>query len=307
MARIEGKKLKLTLKDKNAVTGLLLLIPFLFGFVMFMAVPLVQSLAMAFSSVTIDSPNHRFVLSFSGLENFNRVFRVDTTFNRLLVEETARMLAEVPAEIIFSIFIALLLNQNFRGRGLVRAIFFLPVILSSGVIIKIEMAAQLLEQMMNAAREDFPVNTSLVWLLQEIFSSGSIYMAVFFEYVIRVVQEIYTVAMASGVQIIIFLSALQTIPESMYEAAKIEGSTSWECFWKITFPLLTPLILVNVVYSVVDFFLRTDNRMMGKLESTTRALNYGFSSAMAWVYFLSVMLILGAAVALISRKVHYDV
>jgi ABC-type sugar transport system permease subunit len=92
----------------------------------------------------------------------------------------------------------------------------------------------------------------------------------------------------------------------MFEAAKMEGATSWEYFWKITFPMVSPLILVNVVYSVVDFFLRTDNRVMGKINiSMVRLLEFGFSTAMAWIYFLAVILIIGVAMALISRKVYY--
>jgi ABC-type sugar transport system permease subunit len=112
--------------------------------------------------------------------------------------------------------------------------------------------------------------------------------------------------MASGIQIIIFLSGLQTITPSMFEAAKIEGATSWECFWKITFPMISSLILVNIVYSVVDYFIRTDNAVMEKIRVTLlQRLEYGFSTAMAWVYFLAVILILGLVSALISKKVYY--
>jgi len=112
--------------------------------------------------------------------------------------------------------------------------------------------------------------------------------------------------MASGIQIIIFLSALQTIPPSMFEAAKIEGASSWECFWKITFPMVSSLILVNIVYSVVDFFIRTDNSVMNKInQAMIKLMEFGFATAMAWVYFLSVIIIIGIAMGLISRKVYY--
>jgi len=125
-------------------------------------------------------------------------------------------------------------------------------------------------------------------------------------YIFRIINQIYDIAMASGIQIIIFLSALQTIPLSMFEAAKIEGATSWECFWKITFPMVSPLILVNVVYSVVDYFIRTDNRVMEKIRVTLmQRMEYGFSTAMAWVYFLAVIVIIGIAMSLISKKVYY--
>jgi len=128
----------------------------------------------------------------------------------------------------------------------------------------------------------------------------------FMAYIFRIINQIYDIAMASGIQIIIFLSALQTIPPSMFEAAKIEGATSWECFWKITFPMVSPLILVNVVYSVVDYFIRTDNRVMEKIRVTLmQRMEYGFSTAMAWVYFLAVIVIIGIAMSLISKRVYY--
>jgi ABC-type sugar transport system permease subunit len=128
----------------------------------------------------------------------------------------------------------------------------------------------------------------------------------FMAYIFRIINQIYDIAMASGIQIIIFLSALQTIPASVFESAKIEGATGWECFWKITFPMVSSLILVNIVYSVVDYFIRTDNRVMERINQVfMQRMEFGFSTAMAWVYFLAVIAILGIAVSLISRKVYY--
>jgi len=159
--------------------------------------------------------------------------------------------------------------------------------------------------MADIIRESNQLKTSITGVLEEILvteGAASDFMA----YVFQIVNQIYDIAMASGIQIIIFLSALQTIPPSMFEAAKIEGATAWECFWKITFPMVSSLILVNVVYSVVDYFIRTDNRVMEKIYlALIRQLDFNFSAAMAWVYFLAVMIIIGISVALISRKVYY--
>jgi ABC-type sugar transport system permease subunit len=126
------------------------------------------------------------------------------------------------------------------------------------------------------------------------------------EYIFDIVNQVYDIAMPSGIQIIIFLAALQTVPPSMFEAAKIEVTTAWECFWKITFSMVSPLILVNVIYSVVDYFIRTDNRVMTKINTTLmQRMEYGFSTAMAWVYFLAVIIIIGATGAIISKRVYY--
>jgi ABC-type sugar transport system permease subunit len=298
-------KYRLTLEGKNALAGYLFILPFLAGFLSFMFFPVLESLRMVFSEVNIDTVKHGFSMDFTGFENLKRVFFVDPEFNRLLAEEIGRMLFIVPAVIIFSLFAALILNQEFHGRALVRAIFFLPVILSSGVIIGLETNNSLLSSMAEVIKEGNMMKSSITGVLEEILVTEGA-ASDFMGYIFTIVNQIYDIAMASGIQIIIFLSALQTIPPSMFEAAKIEGATGWECFWKITFPMVSSLILVNIVYSVVDYFIRTDNRVMEKINSTLmRRMEYGFSTAMAWVYFLAVMLIIGIAVTLISRKVYY--
>ena len=298
-------KYRLTLEGKNALAGYLFILPFVAGFLSFMLFPVLESLRMVFSEVNIDTVKHGFSMDFTGFENLKRVFFVDPEFNRLLAEEIGRMLFIVPAVIIFSLFVALILNQEFHGRALVRAIFFLPVILSSGVIIGLETNNSLLSSMAEVIKEGNMMKSSITGVLEEILVSEGA-TSDFMGYIFTIVNQIYDIAMASGIQIIIFLSALQTIPPSMFEAAKIEGATGWECFWKITFPMVSSLILVNIVYSVVDYFIRTDNRVMEKINLTLmRRMEYGFSTAMAWVYFLAVMLIIGIAVTLISKKVYY--
>jgi ABC-type sugar transport system permease subunit len=301
----KNNKLSLTLEGKNATAGYLFILPFLIGFLAFMLLPLVESLRMVFSDVDIDFEKHGFSMTFSGLENLRRVIMVDPQFRRFVIEEVARMALIVPAIIIFSLFIALILNQQFKARGFVRAIFFLPVILSSGIMIGLETNNSLLSGMAQIIKEGNLMKSSVTGVLENILATEGA-AADFMKYIFRIVNQIYDIAMASGIQIIIFLSALQTIPLSMFEAAKMEGATSWECFWKITFPMVSSLILVNIVYSVVDYFIRTDNRVMEKINlAMMRLLEYGFATAMAWVYFMVVILIIGAAVGLISRKVYY--
>jgi len=301
----KNDKFSLTLEGKNAVAGYLFILPFLIGLLAFLFLPILESLRMVFSEVNIDLEINGFSMDFSGLENLKRVLMIDPEFNRLLVEETARMLLIVPAVIIFSLFVALILNQEFKARGIVRAIFFLPVILSSGIMIGLETNNTLLNSMADIIKSGNLMKSSITGVLEDILvaeGAASDFMA----YIFRIINQIYNIAMASGIQIIIFLSALQTVPPSMFEAAKIEGATSWECFWKITFPMLSSLILVNVVYSVVDYFIRTDNRVMEKIKVTMmQRMEYGFSTAMAWVYFLTVILIIGIAMAIISKKVYY--
>ena len=293
------------MEGRNAVAGYLFLLPFIIGFLSFMFFPILESLRMVFSKVRIDIIKNGFDMEFTGLENLTRVFMIDPEFNRLLTEELWRMVLIVPAIIIFSLFIALILNQEFKARGFVRAVFFLPVILSSGIMIGLETNNSLLSSMAETIKEGNQLKASITGVLEDILVSEGA-ASDFMKYIFAIVNQIYAIAMSSGIQIIIFLSALQTIPVSMFEAAEIEGATGWECFWKITFPMVSPLILVNVVYSVVDYFIRTDNLVMEKINiAMIQRLDFSFSTAMAWVYFLTVMIIIGAAVGLISKKVYY--
>jgi len=298
-------KLSLTLEGGNALAGYLFILPFIIGFLAFMLLPILESLRMVFSEVNIDTVKHGFSMDFTGMENLKRVFMVDPEFNRMLTEEMGRMLLIVPAVIIYSLFVALILNQEFKARAVVRSIFFLPVILSSGIMIGLETNNSLLNSMAEVIKQSNTMKSSITGVLEKILvSEGAV--GDYMEYIFRIVNQIYNIAMASGIQIIIFLSALQTIPPSMFEAAKIEGATGWECFWKITFPMVSSLILVNIVYSVVDYFIRTDNRVMEKINQTLmRRMEFGFSTAMAWVYFLAVIVVIGITVKLISKKVYY--
>ncbi|MDR1220756.1 MAG: sugar ABC transporter permease [Treponema sp.] len=300
----------LTLETKNAIAGYLFILPFLIGFLAFMVFPIIESVRMIFSDVRIDTVKQGFSMTFTGLANLNKVFFIDAEFNRMLVEELGRMVLIVPAELIFSLFVALILNQEFKARGFVRAVFFLPVILSSGIMIGLETNNTLLNGMAEMIRDGNTMKASVTSVLEDILvvseGSGDNAVADFMGYIFAVVNQVYDIAMASGIQIIIFLSALQSISPSVYEAADIEGATKWESFWKVTFPMVSPLILVNIIYSVVDYFIRTDNTIMTKIRTTLmQRLEYGFATAMAWVYFLAVIIILGVVAFVISKKVYY--
>lgn len=302
---MKKQRKKKTLAFKNAVAGYLFIAPFILGFILFMVVPLGQSLLMTFNDVVPMSDGTGFSMSWAGIKNYKDAFTVDPEFVPFLISEVTTMLINTPATLIFSFFIALLLNQNFKGRGAVRAIFFLPVILSSGVIVGVEYNNALLHDMKEVIA-DTNNEASITGVLESILvTSDSSPMSIMFGYVFNIINKVYDIAIASGIQIIMFLSALQTISPSMFEAAKIEGCTAWESFWKITFPMVSSMILVNVVYTVIDFFLKTDNTVMTKISEEVGKLNYGFSSAMAWVYFLCVIVILGIVSLIISKRVYY--
>lgn len=290
------------LQKRKAISGYIFIAPFIIGFLAFMVKPFFQSLYMSFCNVII-SPQG-FVNEFNGIANYVRAFTVDTEFNRLLTEELGRMFINSLAIMVFSFFVALILNQKFKGRALVRAIFFLPVILSSGVIIGVEYDNTLLASMQDMIEAN-GTGTTITDGIKNILVTSGVGSSVF-QVVFDIVDGIYDVAIASGIQIIIFLSGLQTISTSMYEAADIEGCTKWESLWKITFPMVSSLFLVNWIYTIVDFCMRTDNQVMDKIsEEMIAQLNYGFSSAMSWIYFALVIVIIGISSLIISKGVYY--
>ncbi len=297
------KKNKLAgLQKRKAISGYIFISPFIIGFLAFLVTPFFRSLYMSFCEVVISPEGSTYI--FKGIDNYVRAFLRDVEFNQLLVEELGRMVLNSIAIMVFSFFVALILNQKFKGRALVRAIFFLPVILSSGVIIGVEYDNTLLAALQDTIQENTNVG-GISDVLKELLVTAGVGVRPF-ELVFEIVDGIYDVAIASGIQIIIFLSGLQTISESMYEAASIEGCTAWESLWKITFPMISSLFLVNLIYTIVDFCMRTDNQVMEKIDEVMIVnLNYGFSSAMAWSYFGIVILIIGVSSLILSKAVYY--
>ena len=302
------KKRKVGLMGRRALYGYLFIMPFIIGFIFFMVKPLIQSLMMALSDVTIST--NGFELAYNHLANFKKAFLVDAEFNRMLVEGIGTMILRSMATVVFSFFVALLLNQNFKGRTLARSIFFLAVILSSGVLVGLENNNSLMAQIKDTIEEAGNAN-SITQVLERILvpttqGLGGISSKTF-ALVFDIIDSIYDVAMASGIQIIIFLSGLQNISPSMFEAAQMEGCTAWESMCKITIPMISPLLPVCWVYTIVDFFMKSDNQIMTKINDNMLALAYGFSSAMAWAYFVVCMALIGISSLIISKVVYnYD-
>ena len=300
---MEKQKKKLAgLQKRKAISGYLFISPFIIGFLVFMIKPLFDSLMMSFDEVSLAAGqiSKRFI----GFQNYVFAFRVDPEFNRLLWEEFTRMMVYSLAIIVFSFFVALILNQKFKGRALVRAIFFLPVILSSGVIVGLESNNQLMANLAQTIEQSAD-GVSITGALENILRTTGVGVRAF-EKVFEVIDNIYDVALASGIQIIIFLSGLQTISSSMYEAADIEGCTKWESLWKITFPMISSLFLVNWIYTVVDFCMRSDNEVIEKIQKVMiDQQQYGNASAMSWVYFILVLAFVGITSFFISKRVYY--
>lgn len=268
-----------------------------------MVKPLVQSLYMSFCDVQLGAGSFNPV--WRGIFNYNYAFRVDADYVRLLTEEITRMAFYSLAIMVFSFFVALIINGKFKGRALVRSVFFLPVILASGVMLKLDSENALMAAVAATVEVNAGGTTGITDAIQEILRTAGVGVRAF-EKLFEIMDNIYDVAISSGIQIIIFLSGLQTISTSMYEAADIEGCTKWESLWKITFPMVSSLFLVNWIYTVVDFCMRSDNEIIEKITNLMNVnLNYGLASAMSWAYFVLVMAIVGISSFIISKGVYY--
>ncbi|MFD0712242.1 carbohydrate ABC transporter permease [Paenibacillus sp. GCM10027626] len=292
-----------TLEQKKSFLGILFVTPWLIGFIFLFAVPMFQSFQFSLSKLTVTQDG--FSLTGLGWENYRSAVLSHATYNRVLTESVVNMALNVPLIIIFSLFSAVLLNQKFRGRALARAIFFLPVILASGVIANLD-ANDYMAQVIGASSPDTSSSFNLMRnmnIIELLLESGMSPAVV--GYLLGAVNRIYEIISASGVQILIFLAGLQSISPTLYEASKIEGATGYESFWKITFPMMSPLILTNVLYTIIDSFL--NNKMTTLLYDTAfKNHDFGLSAAMSWIYFIVIAMILVVTTYVLSKRVSYQ-
>jgi ABC-type sugar transport system permease subunit len=279
-------KLRLSSRWRHFTEGYLFVSPWMIGFFLFMAIPLGQSLYYSMNDLKLSKEG--LLAAYVGWKHYSDAFTTDIAFLPLLKQTITSMLQQVPLIMIFSLFSALLLNRPSRGRVIFRGIFFMPVIIASGAILK-----KLLEQ--GVAK--LPLFTDSLFDQLNLFIPDSI-LEPFFQFS----GSLTLVMWDSGVQILIFLAGLQTISASLYEAARCDGATKWECFWKITFPMIMPMIFVNTLFSIVNSFTKADNLVMGYIQNVVNSQNkYDYAAALGWIYFVIIFIIL-IFVFLIFRK-----
>lgn len=294
----------MSLNNKRALTGIAFIMPWFIGFVLFYLRSFIQAVQFSFSSVELGEGTG-YSLNFTGLDNLKFALLQHGNFNQELTKSVINMLIDVPLIIFFSLLMAMLLNQKFKGRTIVRAIFFLPVIMSAGAINEaIEIARQTISGGVSAVSTEMSAGSgiNMAYFLDLFMQLG--FPQNIIDYVTQVIARIYDVVKASGVQIIVFLASLQSVPGSLYEVSKIEGATAYETFWKITFPMVTPLILTNVVYTIVDSFISSSVVDIA-YQSAFESYNYGLSSAMSLLSTVTVCVVLLIVGVILSKKTFY--
>ena len=302
------KRSTASLDKRKARSGWLFVFPFLFGFLTVYMPIIAKSIYYSFTNFY--PADSRF--EFCGLEQYNEaLFGETSTFLQTLATGLGQMVLEIPAIVIFSLFIAVILNQKMLGRAAFRAIFFIPVILSTGLIDDIDSKGNTFMQ--NVAGNE-GIDSGSGESASDVISKADV--AILFEnmkiggglveMVTTLVNNIYSIINRSGVQMLIFLSGLQSISPAIYESCSIDGATGWETFWKVTFPMISPMILVNSVYTVIDSFTSSSNKVMDLVLTTYNAGKLTLSSAMAWVYFILVIVIIAIVAGVLSAYTFYQ-
>ena len=309
-AKAPRKRKIASLDKRKARAGWLFILPFIIGFVLVYLPIVFDSFWMAFNELTL-LPNGGYELEFVGFKNFIYAFTEDVSFTQQLTTGITNLILEVPAILLFSLFMAVLMNQKMAGRAVFRAIFFLPVVLSTGIMETIAMNSAGFDSSISGGIDDGSGGSASEGIVSaldiEALFANMKFAPELVTNVVTLINNIYDIVNRSGVQMLIFLAGLQSISPSIYEACRIDGATGWETFWKVTFPMISPMILVNAVYTIIDAFTRQANPVMSYLDSVMQGSNGDVrSTAMAWIYFIIVMVILAAVAGLLSMFVFYQ-
>jgi ABC-type sugar transport system permease subunit len=297
---MKGKVRPSRLARRRAWWGVAFIFPWLVGVLTFFVAPMIQNLWYSFNSLEMRGGALEF--TFVGIENYVHAIQIDAYFKQLFGSAVTGMISHVVIIIPFSLLVALALKERFFGRTFYRAVFFLPVIIASGVVITV-LTRQV---MMNAegAAANQPGYLFQAPDLIDIFWQLGVPIQLM-RFISDIVQNLFSLTWKSGIQIILLLAALNSVPKSSYEVAVIEGATEWEKFWKITLPMVSPTMLVAVIYTIIDSFTDYGNRMMTYITEAFQGHNYAFASAMSIMYFLLVLAFVGVFNGIVGRYVVY--
>ena len=295
----------MTLKKKQAMAGYLFLAPIIIGLIFIFIPSLYQ--AFIYSVNDIKMKQAGIELTYIGFKNYYQAIFVDTNTPYLL-DSLKQVAIQVPVIIIFSFFIANVLNQKFKGRTLCRAIFFLPVIAAAGIIGMMEASDLVTTMYTTGGKLNSGMAAGNIYNYEnlKLMLKESELNQTFVGIILGSIDGLYNVVTASGVQVLIFISGLQSISPSLYEAAQAEGANGWICFWKISFPMISPLIIVNYVYSLLDSFLSYNNTAMQYIRIYLYGNGqYSYAITLSFIYLGVIAAILLLSYLLLNRFVIY--
>jgi len=300
-----------SLDKRKARSGYFFVAPFILGIILIYVPILLDSIWFSMNKITQQydpSTNTTVqVLLPQGFKYYKEALFESQDFVTNLLSGIQQLIFEVPAIIIFALFVAVVLNQKMLGRAVFRAIFFVPVIISTGLMDSInasDIATDDAGGIDDGSGSGGASQIISVLDVESLFGNMKV-GGELVTYVVDLVNNVYNIINYSGVQMLIFLAGLQSISPAIYEACRIDGATGWETFWKITFPMISPMILVNAVYTIIDAFTRSSNITMSYINQIYQSNREG-STAMAWIYFIVVMLIIAAVAGILSTFIFYQ-
>ena len=302
-----------SLDKRKARAGWVFVLPFIIGLAFIYIPVVISSLQLSFCQlqpVRLPNGTAGVLMNPVGFKNYYEALFEDSRFVQTLVSGIKQLIFDIPAIVIFSLFVAVILNQKMFGRAAFRAIFFIPVILSTGLIDAIDVNNAMVDNMAGGGIDDgsgASASNDIINAvdIERLFSSMKVGTELV-SYIVALVNDIYSIVNRSGVQILIFLAGLQSISPSIYEACTIDGATSWETFWKITFPMISPMILVNALYTIIDSFTSASNTVMSYINNIYDSSKTVLATSMAWIYFIIIILIIAVFMAIASAYVFYQ-
>ena len=271
---------KLTRAARDNIRGWLFVSIWVIGFLIFTIYPIFNTIKMSFESVVISGEG--LVTQWIGIDNYRNTFLADVNFTKVLIQYIGEIVLEVPIAVVFSLLIAMVLSKEIKGRGLARTIFFLPVIIISGPVMEkfTDMGLMAIQGTENSVIID-----SIIMSLPDTLST----------LLSTLIESFVMILWFCGVQILLFLSAIQKMDKAMYEAAHIDGASSWESFWLVTLPNLRNMIVINIIYTIVTISTFDTNELITMIQGNMfkTSLGLGYAAAQAWVYFFTLLLIIG--------------
>ena len=317
---VKKKRRRVSLDSKKTGAGWLFVLPFVIGFICIYLPVIINSIRYSFSEMrNIAGGGLQSV--FVGWDNYSYALMENPDYVEKLLESLQTIAFQIPAIVIFSLFIAIILNQKMIGRAAFRAIFFIPVIMSTGLIDEIAQNSSMSQYMDPTGTiqtgaegaeaegaEEAGNQIVSAFEIAKLFENMAVGTSLV-KYVVEMVNNIFDIVNRSGVQMLIFLAGLQSVSPAIYESCSIDGASAWETFWKITLPMVSPMILVNAVYTVIDSFTAQDNVVMQFIQQCyDGSITSGKerSSAMAWIYFLIVAVIIGLVSLILKKFVFYQ-
>lgn len=294
------------IESKKSWYGFYFVLPWIIGMILFFVIPLFSSLGYAFSDININEEENGLETFFIGLDNYKFIFESDENYQKNLISSISEFFTQLPIIVIISLILALILNSNFKGRTFFRGVFFVPVIVATGVVMGLLTQSYggngAIIQLSSSVSQDAysAVGTNSGMDFSELLNSLELPEDVTAQ-LNTMITDIFNTIWTCGIPVVLFIAGLQTIPAQLYEASKVEGATAWEEFWYITLPSIGQTLLLVIIFSLIELLTKADNPVITQAYYQISQTEYGLSSAMLWLFFAIIGALTGLIILIYSK------